>query len=181
MCDFFSNYTCNKTITLSFLNLLHYSSPKPTFNYNQHHVNGKRGYPRSNSSGSAEAFTPQHEEIVRFLYEGEFTKNQLFKWPGFVSIFGNQYLVSIFGKWTWITNYIHKFWNFPVSLSVIELQIKFHLYVWIISYLAYSLKWTCWTESCGNALCWVVSVCIAWKYWEVLNDVRAQAEFSWCK
>lgn len=102
MCDFFSNYTCNKTITLSFLNLLHYSSPKPTFNYNQHHVNGKRGYPRSNSSGSAEAFTPQHEEIVRFLYEGEFTKNQLFKWPGFVSIFGNQYLVSIFGKWTWI-------------------------------------------------------------------------------
>lgn len=45
------------------------SSPKPTFNYNQHHVNGKRGFPRSNSSGSAEAFTPQHEEIVRFLYD----------------------------------------------------------------------------------------------------------------
>lgn len=75
----------------------------------------------------------------------------------------------------------HESLNFPVSLSVIELQIKFHLYVWIISYLAYSLKWTCWTESCGNALCWVVLVCIAWKYWEVLNDVRAQAEFSWCK
>ncbi|XP_061191281.1 mapk-regulated corepressor-interacting protein 1-like [Saccostrea echinata] len=45
------------------------SSPKPTFNYNQHHVNGKRGFSRSNSSSSAEAMTPQHEEIVRYLYD----------------------------------------------------------------------------------------------------------------
>lgn len=119
MCDFFSNYTCNKTITLSFLNLLHYSSPKPTFNYNQHHVNGKRGYPRSNSSGSAEAFTPQHEEIVRFLYEGEFTKNQLFKWPGFVSIFGNQYLVSIFGHESQIIYINFEICKFP-SVSVCD-------------------------------------------------------------